>query len=963
LHQRIPSDLEVIQNYHQEFCSTVEETNKRLLKASQLLHQGLRQEAILFCEQAPHLLDVVTLLDIPEWDTWIDIVREHGLNAQPELLLDAAAELNQSYGDLDSLTDLLALHRGLALANAPLNNRIQVLYKIRNADPDTQFWEDDIREYEIKRHDQILQEIQVAYKSADCEQLASLERELLETNWLVAPSPKVKSQASAAHTRIRTQKSIEELEELSIKLMDAYTELDYEAACPLSQRWHGLTIIADLPDNHQLITKTEAALHWIKNETDERNKHNDHLQAVTELQQEIENEATQEVIEKRYYAATAHGYELPELLQQRYTDYLKYLTERSRRKFIILLSCAISCLLLISVLVGYGIIQQRRSTEITEHAQNLTALIDDVNLDQANKYWERIQDRNWLIESPQLQEVHSQLQEVMQSETSRTQRLDTVLDRIHSSLKEGIQWEQLDAVKQDSKAAEEIARTEEDTARIEKTKSQIWELEKTLVDKTDAEYKRVLQDVRQELRDVNLSNIPALSKIQNEIQLLKNRPRVSKELKSPLDLLETKVKEQIRIAQIESDKQYLFESMDRAVGNMRQFRSQMEAFNRKFPTSSQASSFSTIIENHLLDDTLIAQWEDISNVWSQIDFNSLSADQARAKLKQWEALQKNINTDNLLSEANHVVLKMLPYISARDDGQGTSIYGEVVESLGDPTISDINMLKTLDNKHYFFHAKIRKTSNNEIHLRAYTTLDLSEEKLVRPFPTPSSIVGGWNDEKDWLSPQSVFVNDVQASSVAIGQNRWDKTWISLLESLQNSQHMEPIIKFTLYRFVLKNVMQGSYPLQQIFKERFTILETAPVSPELNWFSNEDSVVLRKRKEAFAVLKKTVVTPDDKTKLDEFLESANKNQFGVPMRWIGWLNSTNEGKMQIRTGKNDLPQITGDFYTMVRDVENEPVRFVKIGQLQQSLPRVRLGLLSQLGNVSLVGRPVFLSETK
>src|SRR4051794_31362218 len=70
------------------FVDCVTTVNSRLRRCDELLRKGLRQEALQECEAPPNFLDLVTELDIPEWDAWADYVRQFGIAPQPALLID-----------------------------------------------------------------------------------------------------------------------------------------------------------------------------------------------------------------------------------------------------------------------------------------------------------------------------------------------------------------------------------------------------------------------------------------------------------------------------------------------------------------------------------------------------------------------------------------------------------------------------------------------------------------------------------------------------------------------------------------------------------------------------------------------------------------------------------------------------------------------------------------------------------
>src|SRR5690606_28462413 len=102
-------------------------------------------------EAQPSLLDMVAALDMPELPDWENLCAMYELPRPPRLLLDVAAELNQAYSVEQPLQSLLRRHRLLALAGAPLHDRLGVMRELSVQDAGSLFWEDDIRTFETAR--------------------------------------------------------------------------------------------------------------------------------------------------------------------------------------------------------------------------------------------------------------------------------------------------------------------------------------------------------------------------------------------------------------------------------------------------------------------------------------------------------------------------------------------------------------------------------------------------------------------------------------------------------------------------------------------------------------------------------------------------------------------------------------------------------------------------------------------
>ena len=90
-------------------------------------------------------------LDFPERRQWEDIVAFYGIVPPAPLMLDVAADLNEAYAIEQPLTELLKHHRLLALAHAPLRQRVSTLRSLVQADGQNPVWMEDLQSFETER--------------------------------------------------------------------------------------------------------------------------------------------------------------------------------------------------------------------------------------------------------------------------------------------------------------------------------------------------------------------------------------------------------------------------------------------------------------------------------------------------------------------------------------------------------------------------------------------------------------------------------------------------------------------------------------------------------------------------------------------------------------------------------------------------------------------------------------------
>src|SRR3954468_4903305 len=134
-----------------QYAALCAQTNERLRQCSVFLQQGLRTEAIHLAEQPPNLLDLVSQLDLPDPQAGAEFCQNNGLPVPPPLQFDRAAQLNEAYAQEQPLEHLLAHHRYLALARAPIRDRLLTMRKIADIDVGNTQWLKDMGEMEAAR--------------------------------------------------------------------------------------------------------------------------------------------------------------------------------------------------------------------------------------------------------------------------------------------------------------------------------------------------------------------------------------------------------------------------------------------------------------------------------------------------------------------------------------------------------------------------------------------------------------------------------------------------------------------------------------------------------------------------------------------------------------------------------------------------------------------------------------------
>jgi hypothetical protein len=170
--------------------------------------------------------------------------------APPALLTESLNQL-ESAGEIElRLQPLLARHRLLSLAKAPVRDRLEVLIPLHEKDPGNPVWVENLRTLEAVRLKQIRGEAQAAYRIKDVPALEQLSGELTGNAWQVDVPDELLRGVERAAGSLRLEATKEELRPLLAELRSAHAQQDFNRASEVLKRWQAII------DARQLVLPT-----------------------------------------------------------------------------------------------------------------------------------------------------------------------------------------------------------------------------------------------------------------------------------------------------------------------------------------------------------------------------------------------------------------------------------------------------------------------------------------------------------------------------------------------------------------------------------------------------------------------------------------------------------------------------------------------------------------------------------
>jgi hypothetical protein len=924
------------------YAEACAEVNDRLRSAGRLLHRGLRSEAIQLAEEEPNLLDMVTMLDFQELPSWREMLVNWGMAEPPQLLIDIAADLNKAYADQQPLESLLKQHRTLALARAPLFNRIQTMRLIYAADKGNETWGADLTIFEKARLKQISGEADAASRGHDLDALARLSDEVRANGWLVERPKSLIDNIDNLRSRVAATAALKTLEQLDEELNAAHMAFDVGAARAVRSRWQEAAATAKLPPDDSLAQRAAPALEWLAEQDRRDALRQGHIAAIAALQRAIDDDLPAGEIQRLYQAASLSDEPLPESLrrraEQKLADFELHVT-RKRRLLIGSLTCV---LILMGTGVGFWIQRQAFAKSVADAATSLSQLVDQSQHEKAHDFYASLMETSPAVaNSEEVQKHKSQLDLATAAEVSRVAQFAEALRHAQEARRDKPDRGALADAKKLARTASEVASVAELEQSIAATARQ----RRQEYDQALGEQLVHLQDKlatiegRREVEDPEQLN--SLAQLRDEIRSASQRyssaasPAMSAQLEPLLVRIDTLTGAiQTRLRQSEAR-----DRITAAVGDVDQYLAEIDAFAASYPDTALAANANIVRSEAKLWQGLLA--------WSDFLSSSFGADwpkivDAQTAVQRGELLEA-AHGENPLAAYYRTRKVHLESMAARDPESGDSPLNELKQLLRDPLILRLWMIADKLGPRYYARKEPVEADVN-VSFDYIAGFDLSEKR--------GTVLKG-NIAFRGVAPQSTFATRSLTLIDEIPRRGWEATFTSIVKAAADPQQdIDPILRLILIQRVLDTAVSGSAIMKDSFAEYRDALSKANVDLSVPWMAPRDDIAGKERKRA-EILMPTLPSPqaaiDDAARRFKDI----RQPFDDSITWIGWCSRDMSGKFAV------LPEqevgMTGELVVVLNDSVDSAVRLETIGVVDGGAAQIK----RSGSNLVIEGRPVFL----
>lgn len=887
------------------YADACRDVNKRLRRCDELLRRGLRLEAIQLAETEPNLLQQLAQLDFPERDDWLQAVAVYDLPNPEPLLVDVAQDLNAAYAALQPLQKLLERHRLLALARAPLAERIAVMREIARQDPDTPLWDEDIRTFEQERHREVEAEARQAAARKDLTTLRRLVQELSSPDWREPVPKSLVALVRQLMKELEKTLAREELGTVAVELERAFRELNLAAARPLRDRWRSLVPVAQLPQGDPLAEQIGPILGWIEDADAAERTEREFQEAVGALERALDRETPLPVLERLFDRVRKFERELPPLLTTRTANRLQTLRLSQTRLRRLQIGFGAAVLIGMGVLVAVVIQRQAEAERYAQLASAVRRLVDGGHLAEARQMLAGVGD---VSVSESLAAVHRRLVEQERAEQERTTGLQAALrlageaasyDEAQRHLQTARplarSWEEKLAVTEleqtwDARHREAVAQAEQQWRReLEGASTDLERLE-TLVTEAprSPQTAALLADLGARLNRLTLSAASLRPELGSQAALLASRRQ------SLAELRDRRAREQTALEQV-TERAFIPADHPDPASAVASFVQALEAYAESLGGDELANTLRQSASEGGLA-TAVLSWQQLKSSWKEAW--PAANDELQDRLTKCQQLLQTqpLHPDAVVIGEYEIWLRAIAERNRPNDG----LKARLLRLFSHHLIAEPRCLKTTTGRVYYL-ASI--SENEEFRVRGRTNLTIRYYVgfLRDPQDTRTQLlsVEDLASTTPFRPPQFALAQQVREQLPKLAAEDWESFLLGLAQSILASRELNDFLRFDLLKRVLEIARSGSPALTHPLAPHLQLLNDAAISPSVRWMDPHNIESEQAAAEARTVLKRLPplepVLEELRPQYREVWERVAKETF-----LVGWLAMSN-GEWECRTG--------------------------------------------------------------
>ena len=801
-----------VAEWAEQYARLCRGANDRLRQCADCMNRGLRAEAIHIAEAAPNLLDLVAALDLPELPEWEAVCFRFELVEPPSLLLETAASLNEAYAQDLPAQGLMAYHRLLALARAPMKSRLLVMRRLADLEPANNLWDQDIRGFERVRLQEIRTALPALAKAGDGAALSLINTEL-GSGWRLKVPAELSQGVARLQGQVHRQATEAELRRRLPALNEAYSATSFRDCWTLLSEFTAVAAEARVPVPPDLQEQVDPIANWVAEQQERAQQATDFQEACDSLQQGLDTDLPTLRLEQRYRAAHGFHTDLPAPLEQRYQGRLRQRIAALRHKRLMIFSGIAAAFLLCAGLVGAVIYKSNRASEVRDADGVIRQAVLDVaagNGERAQGVVKQVMDQHpRLASNPVIIQSLSDFRAVVAAEQERVAGYDKSLE---TATRAGEQTPDEAALQQ----AESLARSPAEQEAVAAIRARIAEFRSSRQERRDSDFVAAGSALAAEIQrglpaELAQSDPSAFEKRMGDfagrVEELRGHTGVTESLKGVQVQSLTAILKQGRGTLDGADAQRQASDVEqRLLAHAREpmpaaeHAVALQAYLDKFPSAACAADFRRALQQ-VDAEKAVEGWIRVSAGWD----GHLLPPTYRAATDRKAAIEKYL-ADYPASPVARELSEYLTYVKAGlaaavPEGPWKKSYHDL---LLNPLIRDLKVLETTSGKRYYVLGDpgIKdSTAQDEVVAQSFlaiTSSDVGKKKridLKRPDLLKSKVAAP--------SPQSDYARQALARLDAIDYADWELTGAREICDLTARGKMDTVLRAILIQSLLQ----------------------------------------------------------------------------------------------------------------------------------------------------------------
>jgi hypothetical protein len=208
----------------QEVVRACADTRERLVRAIDLMRQGLRGEAMVIVDVRPMLTETAAALADPVMGRWRKRCAERGLPVPQLIDTDLVHELSEGVAEAEDprVDQLMRRLRYQNLAHAPAHERLRTMWALRRVDPSA-VRDEDVRAFEQAALKELMDRLRAAVDAEDAPAACAVRDELRRQDWsdrdISARRATAETECGGLEARQSVRRAAIDIDELEVCVM------------------------------------------------------------------------------------------------------------------------------------------------------------------------------------------------------------------------------------------------------------------------------------------------------------------------------------------------------------------------------------------------------------------------------------------------------------------------------------------------------------------------------------------------------------------------------------------------------------------------------------------------------------------------------------------------------------------------------------------------------------------------